>query len=70
MSFWIFPIFSTYFSSFNIPDLQAVQETRIPLQIWVTQKTNGLLVEEGGTDGNCFLVPFASSENLVTIELF
>lgn len=31
----------------NIAEL----EFRIPLQIWVTQKTNGLLVEEGGTDG-------------------
>ncbi|KAK2967037.1 hypothetical protein RJ640_003393 [Escallonia rubra] len=26
-------------------------EARIPLQIWVTQKTNGLLAEEGRTDG-------------------
>ncbi|KAK3033637.1 hypothetical protein RJ639_033762 [Escallonia herrerae] len=29
----------------------AVLEARIPLQIWVTQKTNGLLAEEGRTDG-------------------
>ncbi|CAK9170240.1 unnamed protein product [Ilex paraguariensis] len=27
------------------------QEARIPLQIWVTQKTNGLLIEGGQTDG-------------------
>uniref|UniRef100_A0A5B6YMQ9 Reduced growth phenotype protein 1 n=1 Tax=Davidia involucrata TaxID=16924 RepID=A0A5B6YMQ9_DAVIN len=33
----------------SIRDL-AELEARIPLQIWVTQKTNGLLIEEGRTD--------------------
>lgn len=31
--------------------LQFGQEARIPLQIWVTQKTSGLLIEEGHNDG-------------------
>ncbi|CAI9114773.1 OLC1v1015570C3 [Oldenlandia corymbosa var. corymbosa] len=37
----------------DLPDL----EVRIPLQIWVTQKTNGLISEESETDG---IVPATS----------
>lgn len=28
------------------------QEERLPLQMWVTQKSNGMLSEEGHADGN------------------
>jgi hypothetical protein len=28
-----------------------MQETRIPLQVWVAQKTSGLLTEDGQSDG-------------------
>ncbi|XAR71466.1 hypothetical protein NMG60_11028740 [Bertholletia excelsa] len=34
-------------TSVDIPEMEA----RIPLQIWVTQKSNGLQIEEGGNDG-------------------
>ncbi|KAL7000611.1 hypothetical protein U1Q18_001763 [Sarracenia purpurea var. burkii] len=34
-------------SIIDLPELEA----RIPLQIWVTQKTNGLTIEEGWSDG-------------------
>lgn len=33
-----------------------MQEARIPMQLWVSQKTNGLLYKEGRTDGKV-LVP-------------
>lgn len=32
-----------------------IQEARVPLQVRVTQKNNGLLLEEGQSDGKCFL---------------
>ena len=32
-----------------------VQEARVPFQVWVTQKNNGLPVEEGQSDGEFFL---------------
>lgn len=50
----------------NFRDVQTVQEARTPLQIWISQQTNGLVVEEARSDGNIFLfLSFTSSGKLM-----
>lgn len=50
----------------NFRDVQTVQEARTPLQIWISQQTNGLVVEEARSDGNFFLfLSFTSSGKLM-----
>ncbi|CAH1412769.1 unnamed protein product [Lactuca virosa] len=43
----------------KLPDIEA----RLPLQIWVTEKTNGLLNEETGTNGVLNLEEFMRNKN-------
>ena len=49
--------FSSYVFSCNY-NINPWQEVRIPLQIWVAQNSNGLIVEEGQGDGELFSDPF------------
>lgn len=37
------------------------QEARNPLQVWITQKNNGLLIEEGQNDGEFFFALVADN---------
>ena len=63
--YFILCLVFAHLAVFHFHVLRFGQEARIPLQLWVTQKTNGLLIEEAHNDGQFYSCPIISSAKLV-----
>lgn len=46
------------------------QDARVPLQVWVTQKGNGLVMEDGQSDGKLLLFEVYHHFTISSLSLF